>query len=134
MKDVYELRKEINYLYVAGWWSSSRFHSQFRQNFKKARNTPLFCLLPWRFLTTSHLSPSPPPQPPSNITTAFVGAVFSNDNSSILARTKDLRLGRVHIGFPDLLIEQGDRTTIDASEKTNGATGKSDTGDAEGIG
>lgn len=62
------------------------------------------------------------------------GMCFPNDHSSLYAVTRDLRLRRAHIGFPDLLVLQDHRTTIDTGEKTYGSTGESNAGDAEGVG
>lgn len=55
-------------------------------------------------------------------------------SSSILTRSKGLRLGRAHIGFRDNLIGQGDLTAVDTIEITYGATAERDAGDAEGVG
>lgn len=71
---------------------------------------------------------------PPNKTWAFVRRVFSNNHLSLYAVTRDLRLRRAHIGFPDLLVLQDHRTTIDTSKKACGTTGESDAGDAEGVG
>lgn len=54
--------------------------------------------------------------------------------SSILARSKDQRLRRAHIDFPHKLKSQGDGTTVDTNEITNGTTGERDVGDTEGVG
>lgn len=61
------------------------------------------------------------------------GVLFSNIHSSILAVSKDLRLRRAHVGFPDLLEGQGNQATVTTTERTVGATGKSNVGDVEGV-
>ncbi len=106
---------------------------------KKKWEREKYKINPPRLFYAMEISNNQPSTPtllrPLNITWAFVGdCVCSNDHSSIYAVTIELRLRRAHIGFPDLLVEQDGLTTINTSEKTYGATGEFDVGDAERVG
>lgn len=65
--------------------------------------------------------PTHPPPPLRNLSLSRGEGVFKK-SSSILARSKDLRLGQAHICFRDILKSQGDHTAVDNTETKNGAT------------